>query len=162
MMFQDAVAINEFQLGLFSKVAVDIPEERLFVPGQGHGHPPVWILGHLTITAELGLRLLGGTITHVRWLKQFGPGSSDQVPDDGSLTKAQLIDGVVTSYRQLREMALATDSRVMAEPHGAEILKGSPIQTKGQLVLHLLTSHFALHSSQLSSCRRAEGHAALF
>lgn len=162
MMFQDAVAINEFQLGLFSKVAVDIPEERLFVPGLGHGHPPVWILGHLAITAELGLRLLGGTIAHIRWLKLFGPSSSDHVSDDGSLTKRQLIDSVVTSYRQLREMALAADPLVMAEPHGAEILKGSPIQTKGQLVLHLLTSHFALHASQLSSCRRAEGHPALF
>lgn len=161
-MFQHAVTINEFQIDLFSRIIVDLPAERLFIPGPGHGHPPVWILGHLAITGELGLRLLGGTISHVRWLKLFGPGSSDTLIDDGSLPKSQLVDAVISSYRQLRELAAQADPQRMEEPHGAEILKGTPIQTKGQLIAHLLTSHFGAHLSQLSSCRRAEGHAALF
>lgn len=161
-MFQHAVTINEFQLELFSRIIGDLPEERLFIPGPGHGHPPGWILGHLAITAELGQRLLGGTIAHVRWLKLFGPGSSDKMTDDGVLTKSQLVETLVDGYRQLRELASQADPQRMEEPHGAEILKGTPIQTKGQLIAHLLTSHFGAHLSQLSSCRRAEGHAALF
>lgn len=161
-MFNDVVAINEFQLGLFSRIAADIPEHQLFVPGAGHGHPPVWILGHLAITAELGHRLLGGTISHISWLKLFGAGSSDRMVDDGSLTKDQLVAAVISGYQQLRELAATADPERMEQPHGAEILKRTPIQTKDQLILHLLSSHFGFHSSQLSSCRRAEGHQALF
>ena len=161
-MFHHLITINEFQLDLFSRVASDLPESRLFVPGPGHGHPPIWILGHLAITAELGHRLLGGTIAHVPWLKLFGPGSSDQIADDGSLSKSLLVDTVHSSYQQLRVLAAQAIPQKMEEPHGAEILKGTPIQTKGQLIAHLLSSHFGSHLSQLSSCRRAEGHKALF
>lgn len=161
-MFHDVIAINEFQLGQFSRIVSDIPKNQLFKPGAGHGHPPAWVLGHLAITAELGHRLLGGTITHIPWLKLFGPGSSDQMTDDGSLTKDQLVTAIISGYQQLRELAAHADPEQMAQPHGAEILKGTPIQTKGQLISHLLSSHFGFHASQLSSCRRAEGHQALF
>ncbi len=37
MMFQDAVTINEFQLSLFSKVAVDIPRSDSLFRGSGMG-----------------------------------------------------------------------------------------------------------------------------
>ena len=117
---------------------------------------------HVAITAELGLRLFGGTISHVPWLKFFGPGSSDQIAHDGLFTKDQLVTAITSGYQQLRELAAQADPERMEQPHGAEILKGTPIQTKGQLVAHLLSSHFGFHASQLSSCRRAEGHQALF
>ncbi len=161
-MFSHLITLNEFQLSLFPRIVADIPESQLFAPGAGHGHPPVWILGHLAITAELGHRLLGGTIAHVPWLKLFGPGSPDQITDDGSLTKDQLVAEIISGYQQLRELAAQADPKQMEEPHGAEILKGTPIQNKGQLIAHLLSSHFGFHASQLSSCRRAEGHKALF
>ncbi len=161
-MFHHLITLNEFQLSLFSRIVADIPEDQLFAPGAGHGHPPVWILGHLAITAELGHRLLGGTIAHIQWLKLFGPGSSDRITDDGALTKDQLVTAVISGYQQLRELAAQADPVQMEQPHGAEILKGTLIQTKGQLIAHLLSSHFGFHASQLSSCRRAQGHQALF
>ena len=161
-MFHHLITLNEFQLSLFSRIVADIPEDQLFALGAGHGHPPVWILGHLAITAELGHRLLGGTIAHIQWLKLFGPGSSDRISDDGALTKDQLVTAVISGYQQLRELAAQADPVKMEQPHGAEILKGTLIQTKGQLIAHLLSSHFGFHASQLSSCRRAEGHQALF
>ena len=161
-MFHHLIPLDEFQLGLFPRIVADIPESQLFTPGAGHGHPPVWILGHLAITAELGHRLLGGTIAHIPWLKLFGPGSSDQMANDGSFMKDQLVAAIISGYQQLRELATHADPQQMEQPHGAEILKGTPIQTKGQLIAHLLSSHFGFHAAQLSSCRRAEGHQALF
>ncbi len=161
-MFDNEIAANEFSLDLFSRIAADLPEAQMFQPAAGHGHPPVWVLGHLAICAELGQKLLGGRLTHPRWLVLFGPGSSDQVADDGTLKLDELVQANVSGYAKLREMATLADPQQMVQPHGAEILKGTAIQTVGQLVTHLLTSHFAFHHSQLSSCRRASGHKALF
>ena len=161
-MFQHVLAINELLLDLFVRVSEDLPEERLFHPSPGHGHSPAWIMGHLATTGEMGIRLLGGKIEHVRWLKLFGPGSTDQVPDDGSLSKSDLVNSTVQCYRQLRERTLLADPAGLNAPHSVELLQGTPIRTQGDLLAHLLSSHFAIHLSQLSSCRRSEGHRALF
>ena len=65
-MFDNEIVINEFHLGLLSRIAADIPDSQLYQPSVGHGHPPVWILGHLAICGELGQKLLGGSVTHHR------------------------------------------------------------------------------------------------
>ena len=161
-MFDNEIALNEFSLGLFSRIAADIPEASLFQPSAGHGHPPMWILGHLAICAELGQKLLGGTLAHPRWMVLFGPGSSDGIADEGTLNLKDLVEANTKGYARLREMAALADPERMSQPHGVELLNGTAIKTVGQLVSHLLTSHFAFHQSQLSSCRRASGHQALF
>ena len=161
-MFDNELVINEFQLRMLERIANDLPESQLFQPGAGHGHPPVWILGHLAICGELGQKLLGGKITHPRWLVMFGPGSSDRVAEDASFTRASLVRANTDAYAQFRTMAAQADAQKLQAPHGAEILKGTGIDTVGQLITHLLSSHFAAHLAQLSSCRRAEGHKALF
>jgi len=161
-MFDNEIVINAFQLRMLARIATDLPESQLFEPGAGHGHPPVWILGHLAICGELGQKLLGGRISHPRWWVQFGPGSSDQVAEDASLTLESLVQANTEAYAQFRMMAAQADAQKLQVPHGAEILKGTGIDTIGQLISHLLTSHFAAHLSQLSCCRRAAGHKALF
>ena len=161
-MFDNEIVANQFSLNLFSRIAADLAEDQLFQPAAGHGHPPVWVLGHLAFCAELGQKLLGGRMTHPRWLGLFGPGSSDQVTNDGTLTLKSLIEANTEGYAQLRAMAAGADPQRMQQPHGAELLRGTAIQTVGQLITHLLTSHFGFHQAQLSSCRRASGHQALF
>lgn len=161
-MFDNEITINEFQLGLCTRIAADLPESQLFQPAAGHGHPPVWVLGHLAICAELGQKWLGGKLSHPRWMVLFGPGSSDQVADDGKLTPQALVDANIEGYAKFRELAALADPQRMLEPHGVELLHGTAIQTVGHFITHLLTSHLAFHMSQLSSCRRTGGHKALF
>ena len=86
-MFENEIAINELQLRQFAMTAPDIPEEDLYHPSIGHGHPPIWIMGHLAITAEMGQRMLGGTVRHPQWVRLFGRGSSDIVSPQDGLTK---------------------------------------------------------------------------
>jgi len=86
-MFSNSIAINEFQLGLFEKMILAIDDASLFAPGLGHGHSPVWILGHLAICADLGRMTFGKKPRNIAWMRQFGPGSNDQVAPDSSLTK---------------------------------------------------------------------------
>lgn len=161
-MFDSAIAINEFQLGQFEKIAADIAEDLLFAAGAGHGHPPAWIMGHLAITGQLGERMLGGTIAQKEWLSLFGPGSSDQIVANESLTRAILVSSVIDTYRRFRELAASADQEAMAQTHRVPFFRGTPIKTVGDCVTQLLTNHFGFHLAQLSSCRRVAGHGPLF
>jgi hypothetical protein len=161
-MFENEIAINEFLQGWLAKVLADVGDEAWFEPAAGHGHPPAWILGHLAICGELGQMLLGGKVVHENWLPLFGPGSSDRVAADTALGKAALHAANTEAYAALRKMAAAADAEQMQRPHGLELFAGTPIQTIGHVTTMLLTNHFAFHLSQLSSCRRAAGHQAIF
>ncbi len=161
-MFESEIAVNENLLIQLDKIVTDILEESLFTPSAGHGHSPVWLLGHLAIVGEAGQRMLGGKITHTEWLRLFGPGSVDSIPFNAALTKPSLINAVTENYRQLRNLALVANEAEVSRPHGVSILTGTPIVTVKHCITHLLTSHFAFHLSQLSSCRRVAGFPALF
>lgn len=161
-MFDNEIVLNEFMHGWLAKVLADVSDEVWFEPAAGHGHPPVWVLGHLAICGELGQALLGGKVTHERWLPLFGPGSSDRIGAHASLAKSPLHEGCIAAYRDLRQMASAVDAGQVNRPHGIDLFSGTPIQTVGQVTTMLLTSHFSFHLSQLSSCRRAAGMKAIF
>ncbi len=161
-MFENEIAINEFQIGTWEKVVADLPEDKLFESFPGHGHTPAWILGHLAIVGELGQKMLGGTISHPSWLRQFGPGSDGLGFADRGLTKAELCEALRAGYEGLRTRAANADPDVLAGPHGIAFFEGTPLKTVSHAISLLLTSHFGLHLSQLSSCRRSLGHPALF
>jgi hypothetical protein len=161
-MFENEIAINEFLHGWLAKALADVSDAQWFEPGAGHGHPPAWILGHLAICGELGQMLLGGKVVHENWLPLFGPGSSDRVAADASLGKSVLHAATVSAYGELRKLAAAADAEHLKRPHGISLFDGTPIQTIGHATSLLLTNHFAFHLSQLSSCRRAAGHKAIF
>lgn len=161
-MFENEIAINQFQMGLFEKIVPDLPDETLFAPAPGHGHPAVWILGHIAITAEYGQSILGGPIAHPQWLPLFGPGSSDKVAVDPALNKEVFRKAILESYAELQRLARSADSGLLAQPHGFAPFAGTPLTNKGHMIALLLTNHFGFHLSQLSSCRRSAGHKAIF
>jgi len=161
-MFENEIAINQLQLKQFAAVMADLPEDSLFTRGNGHGHPPVWILGHLAIVGEMGQTFLGGSLTHPRWVPLFGPGSSDEVKPHDSLTRDALIAAITSAYETLRTLAAEAKPEDVAQPHGIALFDGSPIQTVGHAISLLLTNHFAFHLSQLSGCRRDRGLGHIF
>ena len=161
-MFDNEIAINQLQLKQFAAIVADLPEESLYTRGAGHGHPPVWILGHLAIVGELGQTFLGGSLTHPRWVPLFGPGSSDDVQPDDSLTRETLITSLNQAYTTFQSMAAEAKPEEVAGPHGIDLFDGSPIQTVSHAISLLLTNHFAFHLAQLSSCRRDRGLGHIF
>jgi hypothetical protein len=160
--FESEIAINEFLLQQFANTVGDLPEETMYVPAVGHGHPPVWILGHLTIVGEMGQRQLGGTVTHMEWLRLFGPGSSDKVAPREDLNREAMISAVTETYEQLRKLAARADESAVSRPHGIKLFEGTSIRTVKHSISLLLTNHFGFHLAQLSSCRRLAGHGPLF
>lgn len=161
-MFENEITLNQFLLEQLATIVADLPEDCLFTRGSGHGHPPVWILGHLAIVGEMGQTFLGGSVSHPEWVPLFGPGSSDEVQPDASLMREALIAANMSAYETLRTLAANADAAAMAQPHPIELLHGTAIETNGQLLAHILTSHVGFHLAQLSSCRRERGIAALF
>ena len=166
-MFESAIAINRFQVQQLARIADDLDESRLYESSAGHGHTPVWILGHLAITGELGRKLLGGQVSHPSWLQLFGPGSKDDptlLTDDGKpFTKSSLLAANTSAYSDFCDLAGQTrceDS--MNEPHNFDIFADTPISTLRDAITLLLTNHFGFHLSQLSSVRRSAGHRPLF
>ena len=161
-MYENEIAINELLLNQFAATMADLPEDCLFTPGKGHGHPPVWILGHLAIVGEMGQTFLGSSLTHPKWIRRFGPGSSDEIQPDAALTREALIAANTSAYETLRALASKAKPEDVAKPHGIELFDGSPIQTASHAISLLLTNHFGFHLAQLSSCRRERGEVALF
>jgi hypothetical protein len=161
-MFENEIAINQFQVGIFQKTITDLPEDKLFDPSPGHAHPAIWILGHLAITGEHGQTVLGGKVSHPEWLPLFGPGSSDKVAKDPSLTRELFQKVIPATYAELQRLASQADPVSLAHPHGFAPFETTPIKTKGHMIALLLTNHFGFHLSQLSSCRRSAGHKPLF
>ncbi len=54
------------------------------------------------------------------------------------------------------------DAAKLAIPHRMELFENTPLQTRGDLVAHLLATHPAFHLGQLSTWRRQMGFAPLF
>lgn len=162
-MLNSAVAINQFQLAGFQKIAADIPDAVLFEPAAGHQHPPIWVMGHLAVTGEMGQQALGGSLTHPQWMSLFAPGSSGEVAADPALTKQAMIEAVTNAYTQLQKMALDDATpELLSQPHGVGLFDGTPIKNVGDVITLLLTNHFGFHLAQLSSCRREAGFGPLF
>lgn len=161
-MFEREITLNTFLMKGLDDIVADIPEDRIYDRAPGNGHPPVWVLGHLAICGELGEKFSGGNVSHLSWLPVFGPGSSDDLEDKGLYSKSELVEAIHTSYKKFADLAKGLPSGILDVPHGVELLEGSAIKTVGDLVAHLLSSHFGFHLAQLSAWRRAEGHKALF
>ncbi len=69
---------------------------------------------------------------------------------------------ITDGYPKLAQLAAETSADVLNQPHGIELLNGTALVTVGDVLSHLLSSHFAFHIAQLSAWRRAAGHSALF
>ena len=161
-MFAREIALNEFLLAYFDKVVADIPAAGFLQRGAGGGHPPLWIVGHLAAVAEMATQLAGGEEPlHPEWLQAFGPRSNDEIVNPEQYDRETLLAAVRQGYRRLQQMVEQMSPESIARPHPLPILKGTPIATVGDLLAHVLTSHFALHLGQLSAWRRAAGHAPL-
>lgn len=161
-MFESEIAVNEMLSNQFTMTVKDIPEDDFFHPSIGHGHPPIWIMGHLAITAEMGQRMLGGSVRHPQWVRMFGRGSSDIISPQDGLTKSDLSADVVENYRKLREMITNADAAALSIPHRIDVFANSPVKTVHHALTLILTSHYGFHLAQLSSCRRAAGFGPLF
>lgn len=155
-------SINEFFRSMIHQLMEDIPRERINERPVGNGHPPLWILGHLAICAEFGEALLGKEMQHALWVPVFGPGSPDEVSRPERYSVDEFLELIDAGYPRLMDLIEDTSNDVLQADHQVEILQGGALVSVADVQAHLLTSHFAFHTAQLSSWRRAAGFGPLF
>jgi len=155
--------LNGFARQYLSMLTNDLTEEQLdLVPIDGF-HSARWLLCHVATTGDFGLRLLGLPTKSPRtWQVAYAPGSSGVTHPEIRPSKDELLRKIAEIYEQLVEGLGAASQDLLAEPHGLALLQRTAIQTKGQLISHLMTTHFAVHLGQLSAMRRQMGLPHLF
>lgn len=156
------LTLHRFTLGYLQRLAADVADAdlaRQFHPGQNH---PAWLLGHLAVTADFGLHLLGGAPRVPRaWRPLFGPGSQPAAQRGLYPGQAELLSAVGAGFAALVEQAAGATPEKLAGDHGFEPLKAA-LPTVGDMLAHLLVTHLMLHTAQLSQWRRNYGLPPLF
>lgn len=161
-MFETETKLCQFFLQYVKQLSDDVTDENLVSRPDGKGHTPLWILGHLAICGEMGLKMLGESIEHRQWLPLFAPGTPDNFDSADGHSRNELLAAIESSYPKMCELAHSADQATLDQPHGVDLLAGTPVATVGDLVAHLATTHLAFHCAQLSSWRQASGHRHLF
>ena len=157
-MFDHERTLNEFMVAYLEKLVSDIAETDL-------DHQPVqgmnlsrWILGHLAVNTDYGLRMLGIRLRcPIDWHRSFARGSEPLSRPDPLPSKTELFESIRTGFATLRELSQQVDVADMHQPHAVPFLKATAIKTKGEVLAHLMTTHLATHTGQLSYWRRAVG-----
>jgi hypothetical protein len=152
------LTLYTFNLNYARSLASDIPESRFVEQPTPGGNTPLWIFGHLTISTDYALMLLGQPMaTPKEWHRLFGPGSSP-VPTGPVPTKTELLATYEAGHARVAAAVPGATPEALSQPHTVEmdVLKRL-LPTKGQLLAHLLTTHEAMHLGQLSAWRRQIG-----
>lgn len=158
-MFETECRLYAFLGGYAEKLTRDLDDSWMTerpAPGMNH---PAWILGHLAISADLGLRILGQpTLRSAKWMRLFGPGSKAVEERGVYPARDTLREAYEAGRRALLAAAPGADPAAMSQPHELELafLKEA-LPTCGLLIAHLLTTHEATHLGQLSAWRRGMG-----
>ncbi len=157
-MLEQQCRLYGFNLFLLEKMMEDVSDAELTHQASPGTNPPIWILGHLAVATDYASKTLGiPTACPKAWHVDFGPGSTPLKMHDPAPTKSQLMDAIRAGHQRVTEAARNVTAEQLAGPHPVALLKGSPIETVGDLLTHLINTHEAMHIGQLSMWRRLTG-----
>ena len=156
-MFERESKLCSFAIGYCRKLVQDIPEESLAVqPAPGMNHP-AWVLGHLAVVGDTALRLLGQPTHSPReWRPVFGMGSTPGTDRSVYPSRDELLRMVETNYQAVIAAAQVDPASIVDVPHTAPFFKAE-LPLVGDLLAHIMTTHFAMHLGQISAWRRTQG-----
>jgi uncharacterized damage-inducible protein DinB len=157
-MFEREIRLNGLMYGLLQKLLHEVDETRFQHPLIDGGNSPAWILAHLAVVNDYVLKNFGeARVVPAEWHKRFRPGASPKDDPSPLPSKAELWEALETGRRRIYEAALKVDPEKMNQPQTSDFFKDTPVKTLGDVVGHLLTTHFAFHIGQISAWRRLEG-----
>lgn len=157
-MFELELTLFKFNRNYLRMLVADLAESDMQSTPFAGANPPVWILGHLAMSTDFAGGFLGlEPACPPAWHKVFAPGSKPADLKPPLPTKAELMEAIENGYRRVAEAAPTANPETMNEPHGIEMLAPTVLKTKGDVMGHLMTTHFAFHLAQLSACRRVAG-----
>jgi hypothetical protein len=144
-------------LTLCRRMLADIADEEMtFQPAPGMNHP-AWIIGHLAVTTDSAVKIVGGTpVCAEEWRAKFGPGSTLVADRSAYPSKSELLAAFEAGHARVMEgMAKVTEEH-LSRPQPSRFFK-EELPALGDMLLNLITAHPMLHLGQLSAWRRAMG-----
>ena len=161
-MLASELKVNQFLVQYCRILVQDIADERLAeqpLPGVNH---PAWILGHLAVTADRAIRVLGSSPElPTTWTPLFGPGSKLSAIRTDYPAKDELLGAVEQSFERLRQQTASATAEQLSQPSANRLTKNA-LPTVEDGIAFLLTGHLGIHLGQLSTWRRMIGLPPLF
>ena len=156
-MFAHELKLFAFHRDFAHLLADPVPADRFAEqPAAGVNHP-AWILGHLAVSADFGLRFSGATtVCPPGWQPLFAPGSLPQADPGVYPGKNELLAAYDTVHEKLTAAVPHADPAALSGPQPLGFLRPH-IDTVGDLLSHILSTHEAFHLGQLSTWRRVLG-----
>lgn len=146
-----------FQLRYIEALVADIPDERMAEQPAPGLNTPAWLLGHLSWAADFVPALLGKKPTlDDGWTKIYGAWSKP-IPERSLYAPK---DVLVATLKEAHARAAEAAKRVTPEQLAAELPNAdfrALLPTIGDGLVHILTTHEATHTGQLSVWRRLVG-----
>lgn len=162
-MFTRVILLNRFNRGYLDRLMEHLPDEELDLQLHPGLHSPRWILAHLAIVSDYGLKMIDmPTLCPKTWHVAYGPSSQAGTEAGIKPDRAELLQAIEVGYSRLCDALPTASTENFSQPHGVELLAGTPIVSRIDLVCHILTTHFATHLGQLSSICRLQGRPPLF
>ena len=162
----DLRPLLSFNLDMTRRLAAELTEGQLDHSHSPMVNPPRWILGHLAVSLDYALRMLGEQpLCPPAWHEAFGPGKPSSRPhsvEHFRPAKAELIAAIERGTALCQIAVEHVKPGTLDTPHGVQALQNTPLRTQGDTVAHLLSTHFAFHLGQLSAARRSLGFPPLF
>ena len=162
-MLENARAVYAMNLGLLKSSVKDLTPEQMVTQASPITNPPVWILGHIAVTADGAGQLLGlAKVLPDAWHQQFGQGSKPMPTLNPMPTKDELMRTIDDVHERISKATETADATRLAQPHGIPFFENTPVKNIGDAMTLLMTLHEAFHIGQLSFCRRQMGFAPMF
>jgi len=158
----DVVTDAKILLGLLSDQTKGMSNEQMVQQPNGIKNHALWNMGHIAVTLDGVVAMLGGQKTlNADWDKLFGGGSQPVADMKAYPTLEQMQKTLESLSNKAFEMYVNAPSDLLrsANPH-AKMMPACP--TLGSMVVFLLSGHIGVHVGQISVWRRAMGKDPLF
>lgn len=151
--------LNSYRLTLdhLRRLVADLDDTQMVHQPKGIVNHPAWTLGHLVYSAQA----IGGEIGIPPWLpadwsRRFGTGSTPVADAKSYPDKAALLRALDDGQRRLADALTAMSHSDLVRPL-PDVRYRDRIPSIGHAVLHILTTHTAMHVGQIVVWRRAMG-----
>lgn len=122
----------------------------------GTSKHPAWLIGHLTLAADMMLMLAGREMKYPQWGELYAPGKNPQPERSLYPKKDELMEALAERHIALTERIMQmTDAEFEKVLPKEEYREYFP--TVGHAAVYFLASHEMYHLGQLSIWRNAAG-----
>jgi hypothetical protein len=158
----DIATSGKIMFGLVEKQIEGFSADELVKQPGGVKNHAIWNMGHIALTMDGVLGLLGHQKTlDEKWKTLFGGGSQPVADASAYPSAAELKEKMITLHAKASEAFLNAPSELLRSQNPNERFRAMA-PTLGGMVVFLMSAHLGEHVGQISAWRRAMGKDPIF